>query len=62
VTFWLQPGAEASPGRMLCRVRTRRGAEEPVPGWPYSLVAALGPGPSFWVLPLDAARLGPGGD
>ena len=62
VTFWLRPGAAASPERMLCRVKTRRGAAESVPGWPYSFVAALGPGPSSWVVPLDAARVGPGDD
>jgi DDE superfamily endonuclease len=62
VTFWLRPDAETSPGRMLCRVKGRRGAAESVPGWPYSFVAALGPGPSSWVVPLDAARIGPGDD
>jgi hypothetical protein len=62
VTFWLRPDAGTSPERMLCRVRTRRGAAESVPGWPYSFVAALGPGPSSWVVPLDAARVGPGDD
>ena len=56
VTFWLRPDAQASPERMLCRVKTRRGAAESVPGWPYSFVAALGPGPSSWVVPLDAGR------
>jgi DDE superfamily endonuclease len=62
VTFWLRPDAEASPQRMLCRVKTRRGAAESVPGWPCSFVAALGPGPSSWVVPLDAVRIGPGDD
>jgi hypothetical protein len=62
VTFWLRPDAQASPQRMLCRVKTRRGAAESVPGWPYSFVAALGPGPSSWVVPLDAARIGPDDD
>ena len=62
VTFWLRPEAAASPERLLCRVKTRRGAQESVPGWPYSFVAALGPGSSSWVVPLDAARVGPGDD
>jgi DDE superfamily endonuclease len=62
VTFWLRPDAQASPQRMLCRVKTRRGAAESVPGWPYSFVAALGPGPPGWVVPLDAVRIGPGDD
>jgi hypothetical protein len=62
VTFWLRPDAQASPQRMLCRVKSRRGAAESVPGWPYSFVAALGPGSSSWVMPLDAVRVGPGDD
>jgi hypothetical protein len=33
-----------------------------IPGWPYSLVAALEPGRTSWVLPLDAVRLGPADD
>jgi hypothetical protein len=33
-----------------------------IPGWPYSLVAALGPGRTSWTLPLDAVRLGPADD
>jgi hypothetical protein len=62
VTFWLRPDAEASPERMLCRVKGRRGAAESVPGWPYSFVAALGPGACSWTLPLDAVRVGPDDD
>ena len=33
-----------------------------IPGWPYSFVAALGPGASSWTAPLDAVRLGPEDD
>ena len=33
-----------------------------IPGWPYSLVAALEPGRTWWTLPLDAVRLGPADD
>jgi DDE superfamily endonuclease len=33
-----------------------------IPGWPYSFVAALGPGATSWTAPLDAVRLGPGDD
>ena len=33
-----------------------------IPGWPYSLVAALEPGRTSWTLPLDAVRLGPADD
>jgi len=33
-----------------------------IPGWPYSVVAALEPGGTSWTLPLDAVRLGPADD
>ena len=33
-----------------------------IPGWPYSVVAALEPGRTSWTLPLDAVRLGPDDD
>jgi hypothetical protein len=33
-----------------------------IPGWPYSFVAALGPGATSWTAPLDAVRLGPDDD
>jgi hypothetical protein len=33
-----------------------------VPGWPYSVVAALEPGRTSWTLPLDVVRLGPADD
>ena len=33
-----------------------------IPGWPYSLVAALEPGRTSWTPPLDAVRLGPADD
>jgi hypothetical protein len=63
VCNWLRPDAEASPERLFCHVRGRgRNAGQVVPGWPYSFVAALGPGASSWTLPLDAVRLGPDDD
>jgi hypothetical protein len=63
VSSWLRPDAAASPGRLFCHVKGRgRSAGQSVPGWPYSFVAALGPGASSWALPLDAVRLGPGDD
>ena len=33
-----------------------------IPGWPYSLVAALERGGTSWTLPLDAVRLRPDDD
>ncbi len=63
VCNWLRPDAGTSSGRLFCHVHGRgRNAGQQVPGWPYSFVAALGPGRSSWALPLDAVRLGPGDD
>ena len=63
VSAWLRPDAGTSPGRLLCHVPGRgRNAGQSVPGWPYSFVAALGPGASSWAVPLDVVRLGPGDD
>src|SRR5258705_10351781 len=33
-----------------------------IPGWPYSVIAAVEPGRTSWTLPLDAVRLGPADD
>jgi hypothetical protein len=33
-----------------------------IPGWPYSVVAALEPGRTSWTAVLDAVRLGPADD
>jgi DDE superfamily endonuclease len=63
VSAWLRPDAQASPQRLFCHVHGRgRNAGQVMAGWPYSFVAALGPGRSSWTLPLDAVRLGPGDD
>jgi hypothetical protein len=63
VCSWLRPDAAASPGRLFCHVHGRgKNAGQAVPGWPYSFVAALGPGRSSWALLLDAVRLGPDDD
>jgi hypothetical protein len=63
VSNWLRPDAAVSPGRLFCHVQGRgKNAGQAVPGWPYSFVAALGPGRSSWALLLDAVRLGPDDD
>jgi hypothetical protein len=63
VSNWLRPEARTSPGRLFCHVHGRgKNAGQQVPGWPYSWVAALGPGASSWTAPLDAVRIGPGDD
>jgi hypothetical protein len=62
VTSWLRPDAVTSAGRMFCHVSGQGDAGQVVPGWPYSFVAALGPGASSWTLLLDAVRIGPDDD
>jgi len=63
VSNWLRPDAEASPERLFCHCYARgKGNKQLIPGWPYSFIAALGPGRTSWTLPLDVARLGPDDD
>ena len=63
VSNWLRPDAATSPERLFCHCYARgRGNAQMIPGWPYSLVAALEPGRTSWVRPLDAVRLGPADD
>ena len=63
VCAWLRPDAVTSPGRLFCHVHGRgRNAGQMVPGWPYSFVAALGPGSTSWTALLDAVRIGPDDD
>jgi hypothetical protein len=63
VSSWLRPDAATSPQRMFCHVHGRgRRAGQMIPGWPYSFVAAVGPGATSWTAPLDAVRLGPDDD
>jgi len=63
VSNWLRPDAETSPGRLFCHCYARgRGNAQMIPGWPYSLVAALEPGRTSWTRPLDAVRLAPADD
>jgi hypothetical protein len=60
---WLRPDANRSPDRLFCHVYGRgRSADQFIPGWPYSMVAALESGASSWTRILDAARIGPDDD
>src|ERR1039457_1553457 len=60
---WLRPGAATSPDRLFCHVYARgKGQAQMIPGWPYSVVAALEPGRTSWTAVLDAVRLGPADD
>jgi hypothetical protein len=63
VSNWLRPDAATSPGRLFCHVYGRgKGQAQMIPGWPYSVIAALEPGRASWTAVLDAVRLGPGDD
>jgi hypothetical protein len=63
VSNWLRPAAETSPERMFCHVYGRgKGNAQMIPGWPYSVVAALEPGRTSWTAVLDAVRLRPADD
>ena len=63
VSPWLRPDAETSAARLFCHVHGRaKGTAQMIPGWPYSVVAALGSGRSSWTAVLDAVRLGPTDD
>ena len=63
VSNWLRPDAATSPERLFCHVYGRARAQaQMIPGWPYSVVAALEPGRTSWTAVLDAVRLGPDDD
>ncbi len=63
VSNWLRPDAVTSPERLFCHVYGRgKGQAQMIPGWPYSVVAALEPGRTSWTAVLDAVRLGPDDD
>jgi hypothetical protein len=60
VSNWLRPDAAVSPDRLFCHVYGRgRSADQFIPGWPYSFVAALETGRTSWTALLDAVRLAP---
>lgn len=51
VSPWLRPDADTSQGRSFCHTHGRgEGKHQMVPGWPYSIVAALEPGRSSWTV------------
>ena len=63
VTCWFRPEAHTSPERVMCHAYGRaRNQHLAIPGWPYSIVAALETGRSSWTAPLDILRLTPGTD
>src|SRR6516164_5008082 len=63
VSNWRRPGAATSPDRLFCHVYGRgKGQAQMIPGWPYSVIAALEPGRTCWTAVLDAVRLGPDDD
>jgi hypothetical protein len=52
-----------SPDRLFCHVHGRRKDEHLlIPGWPYSMVAALEEGRTSWTRLIDARRLRPDDD
>ena len=63
VSCWLRPDAPTSPHRAFCHVYGRgKWKAQLIPGWPYSVVAALEPGRTSWTAILDAVRLHPDDD
>jgi DDE superfamily endonuclease len=63
VSNWLRPDAPTSADRLFCHVYGRgKGQAQLIPGWPYSVVAALESGRTSWTAILDAVRLGPADD
>ena len=63
VSPWLRPDANTSPERSFCHTYGRgKDQHLMIPGWPYSIVAALETGRTSWTALLDAVRLRPGAD
>ena len=63
VSTWLRPDAPTSAERGFCHVYGRgRSADQFIPGWPYSFIAALEPGRTSWTALLDVRRLHPDDD
>ena len=63
VSPWLRSAAPTSAERLFCHVYGRaKNQPQLIPGWPYSVVAALESGRTCWTAVLDAVRLGPTDD
>ncbi|MUN41689.1 transposase [Actinomadura sp. NEAU-AAG5] len=63
ISPWLRPDAATSPDRSFCHTYGRgKDQHHMIPGWPYSIVAALETGRTSWTALLDAVRLEPGAD
>lgn len=60
---WLRPDANTCAGGAFCHTFGRgEGKHQRVPGWPYSVVAALETGRTSWTAVWDALRPEPGAD
>lgn len=58
VSPWLRPDAATSPSRSFCHTYGRSKDQHlMIPGWPYSVIAALETGRTSWTQVLDALRL-----
>ncbi|EFL08843.1 NF041680 family putative transposase [Streptomyces sp. AA4] len=63
VSPWLRPDGATCPDRSFCHTYGRgKDEHRMIPGWPYSVVAALETGRTSWTAVLDAIRLLPGAD
>lgn len=63
VSPWLRPDANTAADRSFCHTYGRgKDQHLMVPGWPYSIGAALETGRTSWTALLDALRLAPGAD
>jgi hypothetical protein len=57
-----EEGQADVPGHIVDVVATEAICAQMIPGWPYSVIAALEPGRTSWTAVLDAIRLGPDDD
>jgi hypothetical protein len=63
VSPWLRPDGNTCPDRSFCHTYGRgKDEHRMIPGWPYSVIAALETGRTSWTAVLDAIRLLPGAD